>query len=76
MFDERVTPEFMATEELDYLKKVFKNKTDDYKILADEKVPAVENGYYLDGILYNDTLNKMVFLHLRTAFENKNYTYA
>ena len=61
VFDERVTPEVLAEEELDYLGEIFQNKIDDYTFLAYEKVPATGDGYYLDGVLCNDDMNEMVF---------------
>ena len=65
VFDERVPPEFLAEEELDYLGEVFQNKTDDYTILADKKLNGREDTYYLNGILFNDDTREFVFLHYR-----------
>lgn len=61
VFDERVTPEVLAEEELDYLGEIFHSEIDDYTFLAYEKVPTTGDGYYLDGVLCNDALNEMVF---------------
>lgn len=42
VFDERVTPEVLAEEELDYLGEIFQNKIDDYTFLAYEKIQLPE----------------------------------
>ena len=60
-------PEFLAEEELDYLGKVFQNKTDDYTILADEKLNGREDTYYLNGILFNDDTREFVFFAFQTV---------
>lgn len=61
VFDERVTQEVLAEEELDYLGEIFHSEIDDYTFLAYEKVPTIGDGYYLDGVLCNDDLSEMVF---------------
>ncbi len=61
VFDELVTQEVLAEEELDYLGEIFHSEIDDYTFLAYEKVPTAGDGYYLDGVLCNDDLSEMVF---------------
>lgn len=71
VLDEEMTTDFLDNEGLDYLKKVFHNKTDNYTILAYEKAASADALYYLSGIFYNDDTNEIVMFDFRDSFRKE-----
>lgn len=70
-YGEKVTSEFLVSEELDDLQHLFHDKEDTYTVLAYSIWPSAHTSYYISGIICSDEMNEMIFFYFFDAGRNE-----
>lgn len=74
VFNEKVTPDFLKEEKLEYLGEILRDKAEDYTILAYEKGTGGEKeAYTLQGIICNDETNEIVMFGFKDVLFNEKH---
>jgi len=74
VFNEKVTPDFLKEEKLEYLGEILRDKAEDYTILAYEKGTGGEKeAYTLQGVICNDKTNEIVMFGFRDVLFNEKH---